>query len=188
MKFDEIIENRHSSRSFKDKKVNFEHILEAIDASLKGPFAGNLNNLKFLIIEEEKTIREIAKFSHQEWINEAQAIIVVCSNDIHLENQYGERGRIYSRQQAGAAIVTILFKLTELGINSCWVGAYQDELIKQLLDIPSHIQIEAIIPLGYEKGIVKKPRKISLENAIRWENFETTKRPTIFKEPPLYRE
>jgi len=187
MKFDEIIEKRHCSRSFKDKKVNFEHLLEAIDASLKGPFAGNLNTLKFIIVEEANTIKEIAKFANQTWINEAPAVIVVCSNDVHLENQYGERGRVYSRQQAGAAIVTILFKLTELGLNACWVGAYQDELIRQLLNVPSHIQIEALIPVGYEKGAVRKPRKTSLENVIRWENFEITKRPEIFKEPPLHR-
>lgn len=187
MEFDRIIEERHCSRAFKDKKVNFEHILEAIDAALKGPFAGNLNHLKFVIIEEEKTIKEISKFAHQTWINEVPLVIVVCSNDTHLENQYGERGRIYSRQQAGAAIVTILFKLTELGLNACWVGAFQDEIIREILKIPSHIQIEALIPVGYERGSVKKPRKTPLENAIRWEEWETTRRPGIFKEPPLHR-
>ena len=47
---------------------------------------------------------------------------------------HGERGRIYARQQAGAAINTLLLKLTDLGLQSCWVGSYDDEKIRELLE------------------------------------------------------
>ena len=49
MKFDSVIEERHSTRSFKDKPVDFRDIMAAIDAALQGPFAGNLNDMQFLI-------------------------------------------------------------------------------------------------------------------------------------------
>ena len=187
MKFDDVIEARHSARTFKPKKVKFGDILEAIDAALKGPFAGNINNLKFVIVEDEKTIKMLSKHANQTWINEASAVIIICSDDTHLENQYGKMGADYSRQQAGAAINTIILKLTDLEINSCWVGSFDYEIIKELLKIPQNIHIEAMIPVGYEKGKAKKPRKHELETLIRWENWNTFKRPTIFPEPPMYR-
>jgi nitroreductase len=184
MEFDSVIKKRKSVRSFKDKKVNWRDILEAIDSAVQGPYAGNFNNLHFLIVEDESKIKDIAKFSDQLWINEAPALIVVCSDDTNLENLYGERGRVYSRQQAGATIHTILLKLTDLGLSSCWVGAYADELIKQKLKIPQHIQIEAILPVGYENkrpGSDKKNKK-ELEAVLYWEAWRNSRRPTAFEE------
>ena len=187
MDFNKVIESRHSSKSFKNKKVDFGNILEAIDSAIKGPFAGNQNNLKFIIVEEEKTIKALAKHSDQTWIEESAAVIVVCADDTQLENQYGERGKDYSKQHAGAAINTITLKLAELKIDSCWVGSFNYEIIKEILNIPQSIHIEAIIPIGYEKGSAKKQRKQELESVIRWENWNNLKRPTIFKEAPMYK-
>jgi nitroreductase len=187
MNFDKVIEERHSSRSFKPKRVAFGDILEAIDAAIKGPFAGNINNLKFVIVESEKTIKTLSKHANQTWINEASAVIVVCADDTLLEKQYGKMGGDYSRQQAGAAVNTLILKLTDLGINSCWVGAFDYEITKELLKIPQNIRIEAMIPVGYEKGKAKKEHKIELESLIRWEDWNERNRPSIFQEAPLYK-
>jgi nitroreductase len=188
MKFDDLVKERKSIRSFKNKTVAFGDILEAIDCALQGPFAGNTNNIKFVIVEEPKTIKQLAKHANQTWVNESSCVIVVCSDETNLTNQYGERGKDYSRQQAGAAIDTILLKLTDLGIGSCWVGALSYDLVKQILKIPDHIHIEAMIPVGYEKGKAKKPRKQEIETVLRWENWKTFKRPAIFSEAPVYKE
>lgn len=184
MELDSIIEKRKSVRSFKNKKVDWRDILESVDAVCQGPFADSKNNLKFLIIEEPKKIEKIAEFSDQTWIGEAPILVVVCSDDTNLENMHGERGRVYSRQQAGAAINTFMLKLIDLGLSSCWVGAYTDELIKQFLKIPSHIQIEAIIPVGHESGKSKKKKKKELEHSIFWEEWDTRSRPALIKEGP----
>jgi nitroreductase len=188
MKFDDLVEERHCARSFKPKKAAFADVLEAIDAALKGPFAGNQNNLKFIVIEEEKTIKSLAKHANQTWINEAPIVIVVCSDNTQLINQYGDMGKDYSKQQAGAAISTILFKLTELGLGSCWVGSFSYEIIKEILKIPDNIHIEAIIPVGHEKGKAKKPRKQELETVLRWEDWNTYKRPSLFREGSVHKE
>jgi nitroreductase len=187
MDFDELIRKRKSVRSFQQSKVDWKIVLDAIDLANNGPFAGNINNLRYVIVEDENKIKALAKHSNQVWISNAQLVVVVCADDGNVENIYGERGRIYSRQQAGAAINTIMLKLTESGLGSCWVGAYSDELIKNVCGIPAHISVEAIIPVGYEKpfkGEVKK-RKREINTTIYWDNWRTEKRPTLFKEPPL---
>ncbi|MBX4196316.1 nitroreductase family protein [Candidatus Pacearchaeota archaeon] len=186
MKFDEVIEKRKSVRSFKSTPASWKDVLEAIDAALQSPFAGNLNHLKFLIVENKETIEKIGEFAHQLWINEAGILVLALSDDTHLEHLYGHRGRVYSRQQAGAAIEHFLLKITDMGLASCWVGAYSDELIKQLLEIPAHIQIEAILPVGYEKGRNPKTPKRSLESALLWEKWNMKRRPELFPDPPLH--
>ncbi|MEK6825370.1 MAG: nitroreductase family protein [Nanoarchaeota archaeon] len=183
MELDSIIEKRHSVRSFKDKKASWKLVLEAIDAANKGPFADGRNPLKFLIIEEEPTINKIAELAGQLWINESSILVLICTDDTNLENLHGKRGKKYSRQQSGAAINTLILKLTDLGLSSCWVGAFTDEQIKQYLKIPSHIELEAIIPIGYEKS---KPslrrRKKALDNSLFWEKWDQGKRPSLFAE------
>ncbi|MBS3088738.1 nitroreductase family protein [Candidatus Pacearchaeota archaeon] len=184
MEFDKVVRKRKSSNQFSGKKVSWKDVLEAIDLANQGPFAGNHNNLHFLIVEELNTIKDLANCCEQSWISNSNILIVVCSDDTHLEDLYGERGRIYSRQQAGAAIQTLLLALTDLGISSCWVGAYTDEFVKQKLKIPQHINIEAIIPVGYEKKMPgdEKKKKKELESVLYWEEWKNSRRATLFEE------
>ncbi|MAG27107.1 hypothetical protein CMI47_16345 [Candidatus Pacearchaeota archaeon] len=184
MELNSAIKKRKSTRDFKRKKPSFKDILEAIDAAIQGPFAGNINNLKFIIIESKDSIEDISNHTGQKWVQNSPALIIVTSNDSHLEDLYGERGRVYSRQQAGAAISTLLLRLTDLGLTGSWIGAYSDERIKQSLGIPEKIQIEAIIPIGYAQNPKeKKKTKTTIEEATYWEVWERNRRPTIFPDP-----
>lgn len=185
MDLDHALDKRRSIRSFKNKKVSFKAAIDAIEAANTAPFAGNNNHINYIVIEEAKTIDKIAQLASQSWIGESQMLILVCSDETHLENLYGERGRVYSRQQAGAAIQNMLLKLTDLGLASCWVGSYSDELVKNLLKIPAHLQIEGIIPVGYANEKPKTPKRKSVESSVFWESWNNEKRPTLFQEPSI---
>jgi len=182
MEFNEVIKQRKSHRSFKKKSADWRKVMEAIDAANQAPFAGNQNHLKYIIVQNKETIRQLAKHTNQIWVNEAPIIVVICSNDSHLENQYHERGRIYGKQQAGAAIENLLLSLEDQGLAACWVGAFTDELVRHDLNIPSHIQIEAIIPIGMSNDKTPRKKKKDFERTIYWERWNKSKKPTIFEE------
>jgi nitroreductase len=182
MEFESVLKRRKSVREFKAKKPSWEEVLDAIDLANQGPFADNNNNLIYLIVEDSVKIKEIASLCEQSWISNSKLLVLVCSDDTHLENLHGERGRIYSRQQAGAAIYSLILALTNKGIDSCWVGAYSDELIRTKLKIPQHIQIEAVVPTGFESSKCKKPEKVSLEKCLRWETWPQDRRPNLFED------
>lgn len=177
MKLNEAIEKRASVREFSSKKVKWSDVLEAIDAAIKAPLAGNLCNLKFLVVDDQDLKNRISEFSQQGWMAKAGYIVVVCSDESPLSKMYHKRGLIYSRQHAGAAIENFLLRITDLGLGACWVGAYADELAKQLLKIPENINIEAIIPIGYPSKKPKKSGKASLENVINWNKWGVDKKP-----------
>lgn len=187
MEFNTVIQRRKSTRQFKNKTISWKEVLEAIDAAIQGPFAANHNHLKFLIIEDKQKIKKIAEHCEQDWIETAPTVILVCSDDTHLENIFSDRGRIYSRQQSGAAIQTVCLKLTDLGISSCWVGAYQDSIIREILGVPGHIQIEAIIPAGYSADSEKKKEKRALDTVLFWEKWGMDRRPTELERQKIIR-
>lgn len=186
MDLDKAIDERRSVREYQDKKAKWADVLEAIDAARKAPLAGNNCNLKFIIIEDQKTKNKIAELANQYWMADASILVAVCSDDTPLENIYYDRGKAYGRQQAGAAIENFLLKAVSLNLSCCWVGAYPDELVKQVLKIPEHIQLEAVITVGYAKKKIKTPRKSSLERIIFWENWNITRKPTKIKDPKTW--
>ncbi|HLC53324.1 MAG TPA: nitroreductase family protein [Candidatus Nanoarchaeia archaeon] len=188
MEFDKVIEKRRSVRAFKNKPASWRAVVEAVDAARTIPLAGNNNTLRFLAIMEGEKIEKIAEYAEQLWINQSSIVVIVCSDEAPLEKTYGERGRIYSRQHAGAAIMAFLLKLVDLGLSGCWVGAYDDKKIRSLFDIPENIQIEALIPIGYEKTPPATKYRRSLKAMIYWQKWDQNEIPKFFKEPSLSKE
>lgn len=173
MKTHEAIEKRISIRDFSNKSVKFGQVLEAIDAANKAPFAGNINNLKFIIIEDKKNKNNISEFCQQYWMSDAQWIVLVCSESKKLEQLYQDRGQIYGKQQAGAAIQNFLLSITDQGLGACWIGAFSEREIKSKFKIPEEWEIEAILPIGHPKiKPQKKARKNELEGKIFWEQWD----------------
>ena len=186
MDFDTVIKKRRSVRAFKEKKVSWKDMLEAVDSALQGPWADNICHLKFLIIEEPSAISKIASLTDQSWIQDATGMIVVCSKDARLEKMHGERGRVYGKQQTGAAINTLVLKLVNDGLAACWIGSFDNHLVKQTLSIPEDVEVEALIPIGYED--TKHPknkrttRKRALDTVLFWEQWGQSSRPALFRE------
>ncbi len=175
MELDKAIEKRHSVRTFKQKKPDWRKIIEVIDAAIKGPLAGNAGTLKFLLVDKSEKIKRLAKASQQSFIQNSKYLVIVCSDPAQLERSYDDRAKKYLRQQAGAAIQNFLLKLTDLELATCWVGAFQDEEVKRILNIPKDIEVEALFPIGYELGKGKQPTKPDLDNNLFFNKWKQKK-------------
>ena len=66
--------------------------------------AGNLYSLKFILVSDKEKIQKLSEASQQEFVADAQYVVVVCSNPSRTLNAYEERGENYLKQQAGAGI------------------------------------------------------------------------------------
>lgn len=176
MQLDKAIQNRHSVRKFKTKKPDWRDIIECIDAVRYVPMAGNIYSLKFILVDDEKTIQKLADAAQQSFVSKAQYVVVVCTNPSRTENSYGERGKMYCRQQAGAAIENFLLKIEEAGLSTCWTGAFVENLVKKALKIPDDINVEAMFPIGYE---FEKPRtkkaKINIDRILYFNRYGNKK-------------
>lgn len=150
MELKEVIRNRHSVRNFSDKEPPRKIIDEIIYYANLAPSAGNLQARDFIIIDD-KTIREklsIAAFG-EKFIVEAPISIVVCANFMRISS-YGTRGKeLYCIQDASAAVENILLLVIDSGLDACWVGAFDENTVSTILELPSYIRPIAIVPIGY---------------------------------------
>lgn len=159
MELDKAINNRHSVRRFTSKKPDFEQIAEILEAANSAPLAGNIPTVRFIVVNDEEKIKKIADACQQNFVSQASCLIIICSDNTQAVRSYKERGARYSRQQAGAVIENALLKITDLGLTSCWTGAFVDNMVKNVLDIPDNIEVEAVLPIGYEMPKAGKQRK-----------------------------
>ena len=172
MEFGRAVEKRQSIRNFSSKKADWREVIKAIDSALQAPSAGNMQTLRFILVSDRDKIKKLADASQQDFVAKAQFAVVVCSDKEQLARLYDERAEMYSRQQAGAAIEHFLLKIVDLGMDSCWVGAFSDRVVKEILQIPDDIDVEAILPVGYELGKTRKKRKATLDSLLYFDKYK----------------
>lgn len=175
MDIDKTIKGRTSVKRFSSKKPDWRNIIEAIDAARYAPMAGNNHTIRFILVSEEGKINEISEACQQPFIKKAQYVIAACSLPGRLINAYGNNGKIYSRQQAGAAIENFLLKLESLGLSTTWVGYFVEEQIKRALGIPKEANVEAVFPIGYDAEKKRTRRlKIDLDRILYFNEYGQT--------------
>ena len=175
MEFDEIVRKRRSIRKYLSVPVGRELIAKIIQAGNEAPCAGNIQNWRFIIVEDEKLKKKIAKAAlEQYWIATAPVVIVVCSDNDEIKKFYGLRGeRLYSIQNCAAAIENMLLKVVELGLGSCWVSAFDENELSRDLEIPDNVRPQAILPIGYPAEEVPRAMRFRLEDICfisKWGN------------------
>ena len=176
MELIKTIKERRSVRKFKNKKPNWRRIIECIDAMRYTPMAGNNFTLKFILVDDKEKIQKLAEASQQDFISQADYVVVVCSNPSRTINAYGEKGEVYCRQQAGAAIQNFLLSIIDKDLATTWIGYFVEEQIKKILKIPEKTNVEALFPIGFEFEKPKSQKeKIDLDNVLYFNNYGNEK-------------
>ena len=172
MQLQEAIKSRKSVRKFLSKKADWRKIIRAIDLARYAPMAGNFQTIKFILVDEKDKIKELQEASQQEFVGQVDYVIVAVSDYEYLKKMYSDYAEIYGRQQAGAAIETLLLAIHDMGMASCWVGWFDHNEVRRVLRIPEDKIIEAILPVGFElKQNLKPVKKADLENTIFFNKY-----------------
>ena len=150
MELKEAIKKRCSIRSFKNKEIPEKIIYEIMYYANLAPSAGNLQARDFVIINDKSVKEKLSAASlDQRFIVEAPICIVVCANTKRIFS-YGRRGKeLYCIQDASAAVEHILLLALDYGLDTCWVGAFDENMVSKILKLPYYVRPVAIIPIGY---------------------------------------
>ena len=150
--------------------------MDILESGSLAPSAGNLQNWKFILCANKEKKNEVSKACvDQIWISNAPVLIIVCAEPKHSESLYGERAnRLYNTQNCAAATQNMLLSATALGLGSCWVGAFDEEKIRDIFSMSPDIRPQAIITIGYSDEEPNVPDKIDLEHLVYFEKWKNT--------------
>jgi nitroreductase len=176
------IKSRKSVKNFDGKVPSWKKVIQAIDVARFAPMAGNMCSVKFILVEDRDKIEKIAGACQQDFVSKAGSLIVVTSNREKVRKMFDANEKGFAQQQAGAVIQNLLLVLTEKGIDSCWVGFFDDAIVKETVKVSGSEEVEAVIALGFaSKGVSEnKKTKAELENIVFFEKYGAKK-----KEPPI---
>ena len=169
----ECIFSRRSVRKYADIQVSWDKIVDVLEAGRSAPSAGNIQNWRFIVVRNKETKRKIAEAALQQyWIETASAIIIVVDVPDRQKQYYGIRGeKLYSVQSCAAAIQNMLLASHAIGISACWIGAFEEEMLKSALKIPDSVRPQAIITLGYADETPFVPPKQDIFTQVFLESY-----------------
>lgn len=169
----EAIKNRRSIRAFKNEDISSGTVEKLIDAARWAPSAGNIQPWEFIIVKNSEVKRRLAEAAlNQKFVEEAPIVIVVCADESRSFKGYGLRGKsLYCIQDTAAAIQNIHLAACSLGLATCWVGAFIEEKVREILDIPDRIRPVALVPTGYPAEKPSPPSRRPLSQIIHYEKF-----------------
>ena len=169
----ECIRPRRSIRKYKDKQVPWDNIVTVMQAGKYAPSAGNLQNWKFIVVKSDEKRKAIAKAClDQEWMENAPIHIVMVGEPEKAERYYGTRGRrLYTIQGVAASIQNMLLTAHSLGLGSCWVGAFDEDEIRRILNLPEVVDAHAVIVIGYADEKPEMPPKYRIEHMVFFEKW-----------------
>jgi len=85
---------------------------------------------------------------YQEAIKEAPVTIVICAVYERTTRKYGERGIRYVHMEAGHAGQNIYLQAEALDLGTVAIGAFYDEAVARVLDLPRDVVPLYLFPVG----------------------------------------
>ncbi len=152
MDFWQVIRRRHSVRDYAaDQEVSADLVTGLLSAAIEAPSAGNRQSWHFVVVRSEGVRAALGHAAgDQMFIATAPVVIVVCADPARSAARYRERGRsLYTFQDTAAAAENLLLAATDLGLGACWVGAFDEQGVRQALSLRRELVPVAIIPVGY---------------------------------------
>jgi nitroreductase len=168
----DCIKGRASVRRFKQDGIPDIVLDEVLEAAIAAPSAGNCQDWEFVVVRKPENRKRLASACMgQKMIEQAPVVVVVCSNTKKI-SRYGERGEtLYTIQDAATATQNLMLAAWSKDIGSCWVGAFDEAEVSQLLVLPGHVRPMAVVPLGYPEEKPEKPRRWELKDFVHKEHF-----------------
>lgn len=146
MNFLELAKDRFSVREFSPRPVEDEKIEKILESAKVAPTAVNFQPQKLYVIKSPEAVKKLTDIRN---VFGAPLAVIICYDDAlswkNSKDNYHDSGEV------DASIVTthMMLQAWELGIGSCWIGAFNPQEISRAFGIPANEHPVAILSLGY---------------------------------------
>jgi nitroreductase len=127
--------------------VEKEKLTTVLEAGRLSPSAVNQQPWHFIAVTDKAARESLLPAYNHKWFVNAPAIIVACA----LPNEAWSRQdrEEYWKVDVAIAMQSMVLVARELGLGTCWVGAFNEDEVKKALGIPKEVRVVALTPLGY---------------------------------------
>ena len=168
MDYFEVIKERHSIRAYENRPIEADSLQRILEAANRAPSAGNLQAYEVYIVADEDCKRALVKAAgDQEFLAQASVALVFCAHAARSKVRYGSRGAdLYCAQDATIACTFAMLAATALGLSTVWVGAFDEEAVRQIIRAPESQRPIAMLPIGYPAEVPRITRRRDLSDLV----------------------
>lgn len=129
--------------------VSDEDLAKIIDAGKRAPSAGGIYPVEFAIVKDQTTKEKLAPT--MDFITQAPVVLVIYADTEKTAAKYGQKGKdLYVIQDAAATAENIFLAAIALGLSACWVGAFDERVVREVLRLKENERPMVIMPIGYK--------------------------------------
>ncbi|UCG90282.1 MAG: nitroreductase family protein [Candidatus Heimdallarchaeota archaeon] len=151
----ELLKGRRSIRKYKQTPIEPEKLEKCLQAAQWAPSASNKQPWEFLIVTDQKIRKKLADFHPYGKFVAASPVVFIPLTNPQVHAKY---------HQSDTALATLQFMIEahSLNLGTCWAGVIGTDFepkIKELLKIPEHLRVLALVAVGYADETRSSKRK-----------------------------
>lgn len=146
MDFLELATSRYSVRDFSQKPVEDWKVEKILQAAKVAPTAVNYQPQKLYVVKSPEAMAKLAAIRP---LFGAPMAVIICYDDTLSWKNSRDGGHDSGDVDAAIVCTHMMLQAWELGIGSCWIGAFSPAAVAEAFGIPGNEHPVAILPLGY---------------------------------------
>ena len=170
MELKEVIEKRESIRDYEDKPIPEDKLIRVLEAARLAPSGSNRQPWKFVVVKDRQTRQKLAQAAEgQTFVGKAPVVIAAVATMLELVMICGVAE--YPVDLA-IAVDHLTLAAVDEGLGTCWIGAFSQEKVHDILKIPKNCRTVALLPLGFPKQPGRPKVRKSLDEIVCYETFK----------------
>ncbi|OGD46861.1 hypothetical protein A3K79_03795 [Candidatus Bathyarchaeota archaeon RBG_13_46_16b] len=153
----ETVEKRRSIRKFKPNPIPDKNLKKILEAGRLAPSGGNRQPWSFIVVRKPETKKKLAAVANlQRFIADADTVLIALGDPAVSKSLY--------KQDPMIAIEHMVLASTALGYGTCWIGAFNENDVKEIAKVPENMTVIALLPIGIpDENPPPKPRRVFKE-------------------------
>jgi nitroreductase len=164
MDFKELIRARYSCRAYRNDPVEEEKLAAVLEAARLAPTAANRQAFKLYVLPTANRQEALRQLYSPDWFAQAPLVIGIAGEP--GRNWVRRDGRNYVDVDCAIVMDHVILQAADLGLGTCWIGAFDPDAARQLLELPPDWEPIAFTPLGYPVDTSRPKTRKPLEELV----------------------
>jgi len=168
----DVIRNRGSTRRYEDKPIPKHILLEILESARLAQSAANRQPWQFIVVTDPLIKKRLVEAGCSESFVSEAPVAIVCLADPERSAKVGPfEGFLID---LAIAIENMALTAWDLDVGSCWVGTFNEDQVKKLLDVPRNLRVVSILTLGYPDEKPRAKYRRPLHEIVYYEKYGNT--------------
>ena len=160
MDVEEAIRERRSIRNWSDRPLDRKTLEELLEAARLAPAAKNVQHWEIIAVTDRDRLSQLVPIcNNQRHVAEAGAFLFIISDPAAK----------WKHVDPAIAMDHITLRAHEMGLGTCWIGAFDEAAMRRFLGIPDDKVAVIGMTVGHPAGASAPKARASLEDLVHWE-------------------